>query len=185
MRKFILTLLMAVAVVAVAKPVASAHVIKLHSEARAAKVQQKRCIEGMYTVKEYKKYAGRVYKRDKISKQSRKRMARMHICQSSYAARVRVARWHARLQELRKARIRPVITALMDCIMKHESTYNPLAQNGQYKGLAQWSPEAWARHGGLKFGPTPHHASYWEQVQVLANGLRVYGCRDWCPFDPC
>ena len=184
MRTFIVTLLMSAVAVIFSAP-AEAHVIKLHSEARAAKVQEQRCIEGIYTVKQYRRYAGRVHKRDTISKQARKRMTRMHICQSSWKDRQLVGRWHVRFQKQRVATRRPVITPLMDCIMKHESTYNPLAVNGQYKGLAQWSPEAWARHGGLKYGPTPHHATYWEQVRVLSDGLRVYGCRDWCPFDPC
>lgn len=71
------------------------------------------------------------------------------------------------------------------CIIHHESRGNPLATNGQYKGIAQWSPEAWARMGGLKFGPTPHHATYHEQVRVLKWGYARYGCQDWCPFDPC
>jgi hypothetical protein len=185
MRTTMLSMLMAIAVIISTPPDTHAHVIKLHNEARAAKVQAKRCIEGMYTVKEYRLYADRVYKRDTISKQARKRMTRMHVCQSSWEDRLRVSRRHEKLKKARTARARPVITALMDCIMRHESTYNPLAQNGKYKGLAQWSPEAWARHGGLKYGPTPHDATYWEQVRVLSDGLRMYGCRDWCPFDPC
>lgn len=148
----------------------------------------KTCTE-TFTPKDYRVYASKVYRRKSIRRPAFSRMHRMHICQASYEHRKKVGALHRKFYRARKARIlaaqRPVITPLMDCIMKHESTYNPLAQNGQYKGLAQWSPEAWARHGGLRYASTPHGASYWEQVQVLANGLRMYGCRDWCPFDPC
>ncbi len=76
-------------------------------------------------------------------------------------------------------------SGLASCIVRHESGGNPLATNGQYHGIAQWSPEAWARHGGRRFAADPHGASYQEQLQVLSNGLARYGCRDWCPFDGC
>lgn len=89
----------------------------------------------------------------------------------------------AKRRELRRrARF---LSPLARCIIRSESGGNPLAQNGQYKGIAQWSPEAWRRHGGLRYASTPHGATYAEQVQVLKMGLARYGCRDWCPFDPC
>lgn len=74
---------------------------------------------------------------------------------------------------------------LAGCIVKYESGGDPMAQNGQYKGIAQWSPEAWARHGGTRFAATPHGATYQQQLVVLNQGLTRYGCRDWCPYDPC
>ena len=91
--------------------------------------------------------------------------------------------WRCAQKQLRRQARR--LTPLEACIIHHESTGNPLAQNGQYKGIAQWSPYVWARDGGRRFGPTPHHATYAEQVWVLKRGLRRYGCADWCPFDPC
>lgn len=78
---------------------------------------------------------------------------------------------------------RPVGTAA--CIVKNESGGNPDAQNGQYEGIAQWSQEAWERHGGLKYAPTPLAATYKQQLFVLSRGLTKFGCRDWCQFDPC
>lgn len=183
-----ITILVAAVVAAIALSApAGAHTVAVGKgeKAHAAHVE---CVES-FTPRDYRRYASRVYKRSRISKRAHSRLWRMHICQASYVHRVKVGQAHRSYYRARRARIRaarrPVITPLMDCIMKHESTYNPLAQNGQYKGLAQWSPEAWSRMGGLRFGPTPHHASYWEQVQILAYGLKVYGCRDWCPFDPC
>lgn len=180
-------LLMGLVLALIAAVPANAHTVLLGKN-RAQEAVAVVCPQ-QFTPKDYRYYASRVYRRSKVSKRAFRRLHAMHVCQPNYAARKRVGTMHRKYYRARVARIqaaaRPAITPLMDCIMKHESTYNPLAQNGQYKGLAQWSPEAWARHGGLKYASTPHGASYWEQVQVLANGLRMYGCRDWCPFDPC
>lgn len=71
------------------------------------------------------------------------------------------------------------------CIVAHESGGNPRAVNGQYRGIAQWSPEAWARHGGRQYASEPTSATKQQQLTVLSNGLTHYGCRDWCPYDGC
>jgi hypothetical protein len=76
-------------------------------------------------------------------------------------------------------------SGLASCIVQHESGGNPMAQNGQYKGIAQWSAEAWARHGGTQYAATPHGATKQQQLMVLSNGLSKFGCRDWCPYDGC
>jgi hypothetical protein len=76
-------------------------------------------------------------------------------------------------------------TGLAACIVHHESRGNSQAVNGQYHGIAQWSAEAWARHGGHKYASDPLGATYDEQLEILSNGLARYGCRDWCPFDGC
>jgi hypothetical protein len=76
-------------------------------------------------------------------------------------------------------------TGLASCIVRSESGGNPTARNGQYSGIAQWSPEAWARHGGLKYASSPTGATYQQQLKVLNDGLAKFGCSDWCPFDPC
>lgn len=77
----------------------------------------------------------------------------------------------------------PVGTAA--CIVSRESTYNPQAVNGQYHGIAQWSPEAWSRMGGHRYATDPLGATYQQQLRVLSHGLAVFGCRDFCPFDGC
>ena len=74
---------------------------------------------------------------------------------------------------------------LARCIVHYESRGNPHAQNGQYHGIAQWSPEAWRRHGGHRYARDPLYASWGQQWRILLRALRIYGCRDWCPFDPC
>lgn len=81
------------------------------------------------------------------------------------------------------AHLAPAGTAA--CIVQHESGGNPTAQNGQYTGIAQWSPEAWQRHGGTKYAATPTGATKQQQLIVLNQGLSRYGCRDWCPYDGC
>lgn len=76
-------------------------------------------------------------------------------------------------------------TGVAACIVHNESRGNPQAQNGQYLGLAQWSPEAWGRMGGHRYASTPLGATEQQQLVVLSNGLTRYGCHDWCPFDGC
>lgn len=76
-------------------------------------------------------------------------------------------------------------SGLASCIVSHESGGDPGASNGSHTGIAQWTQEAWLRHGGGRFASSPTGASYQEQLQVLSNGLAKYGCRDWCPFDGC
>lgn len=81
------------------------------------------------------------------------------------------------------ARASPV--GLAACIVRSESGGNPNANNGSHFGIAQWTIEAWLRHGGGRFASSPLGATYQEQLQVLDEGLSRFGCRDWCPFDPC
>lgn len=76
-------------------------------------------------------------------------------------------------------------TGLASCIVHHESRGIPTASNGSHWGIAQWTIEAWLRHGGGRFASSPLGATYEEQLLVLSNGLSRYGCVDWCPFDPC
>jgi hypothetical protein len=71
------------------------------------------------------------------------------------------------------------------CIVSGESGGNPRATNGQYGGIAQWSPEAWGRMGGHRYAAYPQAASYQDQLLVLSHGLVVYGTRDWKPYDGC
>lgn len=84
------------------------------------------------------------------------------------------------------------VMPLARCIVRKESTTpryprggDPRAVNGSHEGIAQWSPEAWGRHGGRRFAGRPLTASAGQQWQVLLSALRRFGCRDWCPFDGC
>ena len=68
------------------------------------------------------------------------------------------------------------IGGLAGCIIQHESGGNPHARNGQYEGLGQWSPAAWAQDGGTRYAPSPSGASAAQQLAVLnsegAAGMR-------------
>lgn len=74
---------------------------------------------------------------------------------------------------------------LARCIAWSESRFNPRANNGSHFGLAQWSYEAWGRMGGHRYAWRADYASYQHQLLVLSYGLVHWGCRDWCPYDPC
>lgn len=76
-------------------------------------------------------------------------------------------------------------TGVAACIVSRESGGNPQAVNGQYHGLAQWSPEAWSRMGGHRYASDPLGASYEQQLRVLSYGLAHYGTRDWSAYDGC
>ena len=58
---------------------------------------------------------------------------------------------------------------LAGCIIQHESGGDPQATNGQYEGLGQWSPEAWAEDGGTQYAPSPLGASAAQQEAVLSS----------------
>ena len=58
---------------------------------------------------------------------------------------------------------------LAGCIIQHESGGDPQATNGQYEGLGQWSPAAWAQDGGTQYAPSPLGASAAQQEAVLSS----------------
>lgn len=76
-------------------------------------------------------------------------------------------------------------TGTAACIVQRESGGNPTAQNGQYEGIAQWSPEAWSRMGGTQYASHPAAATKQDQLKVLSAGLAKYGKGDWGPYDGC
>jgi Transglycosylase-like domain len=59
--------------------------------------------------------------------------------------------------------------SLESCIIFNESHGDPEAVNGQYEGIGQWSPTAWAEDGGTRYASTPLGASYAEQEVVLRS----------------
>ncbi len=76
-------------------------------------------------------------------------------------------------------------TALASCIIQRESGGDPHAVNGQYEGIAQWSPSSWAGGGGLRYASTPLGASYGQQVRVLNYMLAHGQAGQWRPYDGC
>jgi hypothetical protein len=89
--------------------------------------------------------------------------ARMATAEAAAAARAAQSR-------------QPSIGGLAGCIIQHESGGNPQARNGQYQGLGQWSPAAWAQDGGTRYASSPLGASAAQQEAVLnsegAAGMR-------------
>lgn len=61
----------------------------------------------------------------------------------------------------------PAPSGLEQCIIQHESGGNSQAVNGQYEGIGQWSPSAWAEDGGTKYASSPLSASAAQQEAVL------------------
>ena len=77
------------------------------------------------------------------------------------------------------------MSSLEACIIQHESGGNPTAVNGQYTGIAQWSPAAWAEDGGTRFASSPLGASYSQQELVLREALAAGKSEQWRPYDGC
>lgn len=75
-------------------------------------------------------------------------------------------------------------SSLAVCIISRESGGNPQAVNGQYEGIAQWSPTSWIGGGGGRFASTPLGATYSEQVQIL-NSMLPAQAGQWEPYDGC
>lgn len=76
-------------------------------------------------------------------------------------------------------------SGLAACIIQRESGGNPQATSGQYTGIAQWSPSAWAQDGGTQYAPTPTGASAAQQMAVLNSALAAGQSGQWTPYDQC
>lgn len=79
----------------------------------------------------------------------------------------------------------PPAGGLASCIISRESGGNPSASNGQYTGIAQWSPSSWAGGGGTKYAPSPTAATYSQQLAVLNSMLASGQSSQWTPYDGC
>lgn len=117
-------------------------------------------------------------------------LAKFLLCQRVSAAQTFVTWYYSHRRGLWQARIQaPTLdtvpeSSLAACIVQRESTNNPHAVNGQYEGLAQWSPTSWSEGGGTRFAATPLGASYDEQVTILNNMLPSQAGQ-WTPYDGC
>jgi hypothetical protein len=77
------------------------------------------------------------------------------------------------------------VNGLVRCIIQAESGGNPQAVNGQYEGLGQWSPYAWANDGGLKYAPSPLQATASQQIAVLNAEVAAGTTSQQTDYDPC
>lgn len=119
----------------------------------------------------------------------RTQLARYARCQrnrmaSPYARRFNRVQEHAQYVRLHPPVAQPA-NALVACIIHYESGGNPDAVNGQYEGLGQWSPTAWANDGGLRYASSPLGASYSEQVAVLNQEVVDGTTAQQTNYDPC
>lgn len=84
-------LLPVLALVSLAAPSTSgSHVVKLPKAQEAKQM----CVK-KFTVQNYRSYASRVYKREKVSFKAHKKLRLMHVCQHSWRARKAVGNSHA------------------------------------------------------------------------------------------
>lgn len=85
----------------VAPSIGQGHVVKLGNKTTAEKISK--CAE-VFSVADYRAYAKGVYAREKVSKRAHARLKRMHECQHSWRARIRVGKIHYYLKAKRKQR---------------------------------------------------------------------------------
>lgn len=137
------------------------------------------------TQQEHREYAFKKYtswRTPLLSKKAKLNLKRMQVTACSVQAGLNMRKYETRLRAFKP---KPPYGTTQHCVLDHESGFFEGAINGQYKGISQSSAYVWARDGGLRFGPTPLHATYREQLHVFNTGFNRYGCDDWCPFDGC
>lgn len=160
----------AIAVSGLIAPAAQAHTVSVGSNARVAAA-----CPVMYTVQDYRVYAGKVYSRSSVSKAAQARMRAMHICQRNYSARKAVGSVHDALISARKARqaaSRDPWRARFEALSAADQTWarrigqcesgnNPRINTGNgFEGAMQWVRSTWYAAGG---SGSPVNASLHEQ----------------------
>lgn len=165
--------------------VASAHLISLGKSPQKRAAMQKRVCQGnLTTVKQFRRYASRVYKRDKISKRAKRRIRMMHICQDTFKQRITVGRWHAKYVKARANRnayspVGGILYAIRLC--ESGNNYSTNTGNGFY-GAYQFTLGTWQAYGGSGY---PHLASPAEQDRVAANLYRAVGTHTTASWPNC
>jgi hypothetical protein len=150
--------------------------------AAASGVAEGKCPRGLHDVGDYRWYAGRVYKRESVSRRAHRRLAYMLKCQHSAWALRMVERYHRRFKRAREARalaarvfpVRDHLRRIAQC----ESGGNPRAvsPNGMYRGKYQFSFSTWASVGGRG---DPAAASEYEQDMRAEILYRTGGPGHW------
>ena len=169
--------------------VASAHLISLGKtpEARAAK-QYGTCFEGLNTVKQFKYYVSRVYKRDKISKQGTATCAQdAHMSGHLQAAdqgrsaaqEVRVGTEGTEKPRSNYAPAGGILYAIRMC--ESGGNYGTNTGNGFY-GAYQFTLGTWQANGGSGM---PHLNSPQEQDRVAMNLYRKVGTHTSASWPNC
>lgn len=188
MRYSLVVIAVIMTVTLLAPNVASAHLISLGKtpHARATK-QYYTCFEGLNTIRQFKYYVSRVYKRDKISKKAQQRVRRMHICQDTFKQRIKVGRLHKKYVKARKAREAKsnytpaggILYAIRMC--ESGGNYGTNTGNGFY-GAYQFTLGTWQANGGSGM---PHLNSPAEQDRVAMNLYRKVGTHTSASWPNC
>ncbi len=140
------------------------------------------CPQGRWSMKDYKKYASRVYRRNKVRRAALSRLSRMIRCQHSPHAERFVKRLRARYKRERAARalaakvvpVRDHLRRIAQC----ESGGDPTAisPGGTYRGKYQFSMSTWESVGGKG---DPAQASEYEQDRLADKLYRTGGPGHW------
>lgn len=185
MRYFKARLLLAAILVGFFPAGAEAHVVKIG--ARAAQAHQP-CTH-VYSVRDYRAYASRVYRRTSVSKAAHEKLAAMHVCQHGYRGRVAVGRFHASYKSERTIRrqtdaVTPfgawAIPAYIVMCESHGSftvvnTSNPNRPAGAYQIITG----TWQGFGGGAWAQTADAAPPLAQHIVAGRIWRAHGSAPW------
>jgi len=185
MRYSIVVTAVILAAALLAPNVASAHLISLGKSPKARAAMQARvCGDKLMTVKQFRHYGSRVYKRDEISKRAKKRVRMMHICQDTFRQRIMVGRWHAKYVKARAVRnayspAGGILYAIRVC--ESGNNYSTNTGNGFY-GAYQFTLGTWQAYGGSGY---PHLASPAEQDRIAAKLYRAVGTHTTASWPNC
>lgn len=165
--------------------VASAHLIALGKSPQAREAKQERICNGaLITVKRFRWYVSRVYKRDEISKRASERVRMMHICQDTFQQRIKVGRLHAKYVKARKTRntytpAGGILYAIRMC--ESGGNYSTNTGNGFY-GAYQFTLGTWQANGGSGM---PHLNPPAEQDRVAMNLYNKVGTHTSASWPNC
>lgn len=166
---------------------ATAHVIFLGKTPAIRAAKKDRMCDRMYTVRQFKHYASRVYHRGKISDRASKRIRQMHICQETFQERIRVGHLHSTYYQARKERMRYVpsggiLYAIRVCETGGDPNNYTLSTGNGFYGPYQFTLQTWIAYGGSGY---PHQNPPAEQDRVAMNLYRAHGVHTSASWPNC
>jgi hypothetical protein len=180
-----------------ALPVVAAAVLLLPAAADARPAypvqaaETKRCAPGSPTIRDYRRYATAVYRREGVSRDARARLRRLERQACTRRREAWMERWRARrarerADRLAAARRRAIVGSLagiLAAIRQCESGGNYATNTGNgFYGAYQFTVSTWRANGGTGM---PHHASPAEQDRVAANLYRRVGTHTSASWPNC
>jgi transglycosylase-like protein len=154
----------------------------------AAPVVERMCSQ-TFTIRDYRRYVGAVYRRDRVSLRARRRLVAMRDCARNNSAERWMARWRERRARERAARIEAArqraiqrqwasAGAPPESIAQCESGGDPTAvsPDGRYRGKWQFDQQTWESVGGTG---DPAQATEAEQDYRAGILYRQRGAQPW------